>query len=125
MSVRFTSLFKSAARRPLTTTLPCRRDGHVIAERLDVAQDVRREEDGAPLVALLEDQIAHLFSTDGIEAAHGLIEDQELGIGDQRRGQPGALQHALRQATHRTIGRVPDAHLLEHGAGAGADLLAR
>jgi len=78
-------------------------DGHPIAHRLDVAQDVGREEDGPAPVALGEDEVLDLLAADRIEAAHRLVEDEHLRVRDERRREAGALEHALeRRRTWRS-----------------------
>jgi hypothetical protein len=77
-------------------------------------EDVRREEDRPTLVGAREDQVADLLAADRIEAAHGLVEDEHLRVGDERRGEGGALEHALGEAAHGASRGVRDAHLLQH-----------
>ena len=57
----------------------------------------RREEDGPAPLALLEDEVADLLAADRIEAAHRLVEDEQLGVVHERGGEAGALEHALRE----------------------------
>ena len=58
---------------------------------------------GPARVALVEDEVAHLFATHRIETAHRLVEDEHLGIGDERGRETGALEHPLREgATGRS-----------------------
>ena len=75
---------------------PAVKDRNPVRDRLDIGQDVRREQHRDPALALLEDQLAHVAPAEGIEPAHRLIEDQDLGIVNQRRREPEALEHALR-----------------------------
>ena len=90
-------------------------DGHAIAHGLDVAQRMWVEKKiGPPAIALVDDEVAHLLAADRIEAAHRLVEDEQLRIGDERRREAGALEHALRERAHRAIDGVGDAHALEH-----------
>ena len=70
------------------------------------------------LRALLEDEIADLLPTDGVEAAHRLIEDDELRIVQERLRQADALGHALAEAPDRSIDGVGQAHLRDHLVGA-------
>ena len=53
------------------------------------------EEDGFALVLEALDDLADLHAAERIEAAGGLVEDQQVGIVDQRLGQADALLHAL------------------------------
>ena len=74
-----------------------------------------------PRFSLFDDEIAHLFAADGIEAAHRLVEDQELGIVHERRREAGALEHALRERAHRAIDRVGHADALDGSFSTRAD----
>ena len=71
-------------------------DRDAVAQHLDVRQDVRREQHGHAALALLGDEIAHVAAPERVEPAHGLVQDEQLGIVHQRGRQPQALQHALR-----------------------------
>ena len=71
------------------------------AQRLGIRQDVRAEEHRPPLVAKLQDQIAHLAPADGIEPGHRLVEDDELRIVDERLREADALHHAFRVLADR------------------------
>ena len=102
--------------------LPLTEHRHAIADRLDVGEDVSRKEDRPPLAAIVEDEIADLFSTDRVEPAHRLVEDQKLGIGDERSGETGALEHAFREPAGLAICRVRDAGALERRERAGAEI---
>jgi len=70
-------------------------DRDLVADHLGVGKDVRRDEDRLSLVAQRQDQVPHVSATERIEARHRLVEDQEIGISDQRLCQADALAHAL------------------------------
>src|SRR5438105_5336502 len=70
-------------------------DRDAVAEDLDIRQDVRGEQHRRSGLALLEDQVAHVAPAERIEAAHRLVEDQQLGIVKERGGESEALEHAL------------------------------
>src|SRR5207247_9040992 len=53
---------------------PAVKDRNPVRDRLDIGQDVRREQHRDPALALLEDQLAHVAPAEGIEPAHRLIE---------------------------------------------------
>ncbi len=42
-----------------------------------------------------DDQVAHLAAADGVEVGRGLVEDQQLGLVQERLGQRQALGHAF------------------------------
>jgi len=66
--------------------LPAIDDRDAITDRLDLFHDVTREEDGRPALVLLADDLAHLAGSVRIEAGRGLVEDEQVGIADQRHG---------------------------------------
>src|SRR6266581_4615138 len=77
------------------------------ARRLDLLEDVRRENDRLGL-AHAADERAHLVLLVRIEPVGGLIEDQHLGIVDQGLGEAGAVAKALGER----IDRLPE-HALQ------------
>lgn len=82
--------------RPLTTTSPFFR---IATRSQSVSTSFRmwvEKKMGATALALVDDQVPHLFAADRVETAHGLVQDQELRVGHQRGRQPRPLQHALR-----------------------------
>ena len=96
-----------------------------VAQRLGVAQDVRAEEDRAAAIAQIENQRSHVAATERIEAGHRLVEDDELGIVDERLGDAHALKHALRELPQLEPAFAADADLVEQTARAGATIAAR
>src|SRR5213078_404381 len=95
-----------------------RDDRDAIGDRLDVRQDVGREEHGHAVIAELEDEVADLLATERIEAAHRLVEHDQLGVVHQGLGQPGALQHALAELLEALAARAAQADLLDQLVGA-------
>ena len=79
ISLRRLPAAEQLAESPATTTSPLPQDADAVAEHLDVAQDVAREEDRAPALLLLDDEVAHLLASHRIEPAHRLVEDEQLG----------------------------------------------
>ena len=83
---------------PETTTSPLRRM-QTASQSISTSLRMWLEKKTVLLrVRLLDDEVADLLAADRIEAAHRLVEDEELRIVDQRRREPGALEHALREA---------------------------
>src|SRR5579871_2085747 len=70
-------------------------DGDAGADQFDIRELVGGEEDGLALFLQAGDDIAQFGVGDGIEAARRLIEEEQLGIVDQRLGDAGALAHTL------------------------------
>ena len=104
--------------RPRGGDLAVLQDGHAIAEHLDVAQDEAGEDERLAAGALLEEQVTHLLAADGVEAAHGLVEHQELGVMQQRLREPDPLHHALAELPDGAVDGVGEADLCEEGLGA-------
>ena len=63
-----------------------------------------------PRVAQPEDQRAHVAAAERIEARHRLVEEDDLGIVDQRLREADALNHALRELAQLQppLGAEPD-----------------
>ena len=50
-----------------------------------------------PCVAQPQDQRAHVAAAERVEARHRLVEEDDLGVVDQRLGEADALDHPLRE----------------------------
>ena len=50
-----------------------------------------------PLIAQLQNQVADLAASERIETRHRLVEEDDLGIVDERLRDADALHHALRE----------------------------
>ena len=90
----------SARRRP-TTQLAADQDADAAAQRLGVREDVRTEEHRAAAVAQFEDERPHVAAAQRVEPGHRFVEEDDLGIVDERLRQAHALQHALRVLAQR------------------------
>lgn len=88
-------------------------DGDAITEHFDILEDMRRKEDGFAAITEAEDDIADIFSTDGIESAHGFVEDDEIGIVDQGLCDADALDHAFGVFAEGKFSCVGEADLFE------------
>ena len=64
--------------------LPLPQDAHAVAERLDLAHDVGREEDGLTPVTGFSDAGAKGLLHERIESARRLVEDEQVGTDHQR-----------------------------------------
>ena len=71
-------------------------DRRQVARLLDLVEQVRGEQHGAALVDQLADQAAELEDAGRVEPVHRLVEDQQLGVGEQAAGDAEALAHAER-----------------------------
>src|ERR1700674_391290 len=70
-------------------------DGHAIAERLGVGEDVSGEEDRLTFVLQLFHQISHFATSHGIESRHRLVEEHNPGIMQDGLRDAYTLQHAF------------------------------
>jgi hypothetical protein len=73
-------------------------DDEVVAHRLDLREQVRGDDDRPALPAQVGEQRADLHDARRVQAVRGLVEDEQLGIGQQRGGDPEALLHPEREA---------------------------
>ena len=73
----------------------------MVADGLDLGELVRGDEDGPPTPTKIAQQLADLHDAGGVEAVRRLVEDQQLGVGQQRCGDAEALLHAEREPLDR------------------------
>ena len=78
-------------------------DRRHVAGLLDLVEQVRGEQHGAALGDELADEAAELEDAGGIEPVERLIEDQQLGIGQQAARHAEALAHAQRVALDAVV----------------------
>src|SRR5512141_1991331 len=71
-------------------------DDDAVAGGRDLLQDVRREEHGVVAGEALHER-AHLADLPRVEADRGLVENEHLGVAEQRLRDAGALPEALGQ----------------------------
>ena len=91
-------------------------DPDSVAERLDLAEDVRREEDGLAALLRLGHGLAEGHLHQRVEAARRLVEDQEVGAARERGDQLHLLAVAVRERAHLLAGVELEA-LDEHARG--------
>ena len=86
-------------------------DEHDDARRhpLDLVQHVRRDEHRAALRAEPPDQLDDVAALGGVESVERLVEQQQLGLVDERLGELDPLAHALREAADARARRRPRA----------------
>ena len=70
----------SSSTEPWKTLRPAPDHDHVIADVLDLGQQVARDEDGHALVGQRLDQAPHLHDPGRVQPVGGLIEDEERGM---------------------------------------------
>ena len=84
--------------RALVDDLARAHDPDPVADLLDLGHQVAREQHRHPLPRQPADQQAHVAHPAGIKPGGGLVEQQQLGLAQQRRGDPQALAHPVRVA---------------------------
>ena len=67
----------------------------LVHQTIDVAQNMGTEQDGLALVFQALYQGDNFFPAQGIQAAHGFVQNQELRVVEQRQNKVGPLLHAL------------------------------
>ena len=88
-------------------------DDDALARLRDFRQDVRAEDDRV-IPGQAPDEIARLDNLLGIETGGRLVENQHLGIVDERLREPHALAVPLRELPAVAGGHVGDARALHH-----------
>src|SRR5579875_4224598 len=76
---------------------------NAIAHLLDLAQEMRRDEDRPLLGPQTANQVAHLGHPFRVEAVAWFVEDEQLGIFQERAGHPEPLLHAERVAFESVV----------------------
>src|SRR4051812_14493981 len=73
---------------------------------------------------LCAQQVTHPADARWVEAVGGLVEDQDLGIAEQRRGDREALAHPHRVALDASVSRSAQPDVLEDLVDAGGGMAA-
>jgi len=84
-------------------------DDDPVAHPLDLADEVRVEEDGDSASLQRQQDVPDIGPAEGVQGAGRLVEHDQLGPGHQRDRQPEALLHALGEAAHPVVGAVNQA----------------
>ena len=92
-------------------------------DRLDLGQDVRREQHGV-LHGEALDELAHVDALQRVEAARRLVEDQDLRVRQERHREAGALAQTAREVADEVARAVLEADALQHRGDAQPRLLA-
>ena len=87
----------------------------VLAERFDLVDAVRTEEDGElPLYCDLSDLLEQLERADGVDGARGLVEDQHGRFVQQRASELKARPHSRRECEPHPVVEVAETYCVEH-----------
>ena len=92
-------------------------DGDPIAELVGLFHVVRREHDGLALRVELAHDVPQREAALRVEARGRLVEEEHIGIVEDRPGDHQPLGHAARQLGHVGASPVGEAELLEHLVG--------
>ena len=92
-------------------------DDDALAGLRDLGQDVGAQDDGV-IARQAADQVAGLDDLLGVEAGGRLVQDQDVGVVDERLGQPDALPVALRQLAAVPVRHVGHVRALQDGVDA-------
>ena len=95
-------------------------DRDVVADPLDVLEDVGRVEDRGVVLELLQ-QVERGLAADGIERADGLVQQEHGRATDQRLGDPEPLAHPAGVGPGPPLGRIGQADEVEEAGDAGFD----
>src|SRR5262245_7594527 len=90
-----------------------------VADALDLAEEVARDDDGDPeRRARPPDEGEHLVPPGRVQSVRRFVEEQELRVVDERLGELDPLLHAGRIAADRSIALLEQADVAEHFGGA-------
>ena len=86
------------------------------AQLLELGQDVAADDDRLAEGAQLAEQLPQLDAGARVEAGRGLVEQQHLGVVDERVGEAEPLLHAARQALDVGVALVAEVDEVEEVA---------
>ena len=81
-------------------------DGDAVADLLDLAEQVRAQDDGLTLGTHGVDHPTDRGGADGVDAGGGLVEDDEFRIVHDRLSEADALQHPFGVGADRSVSRL-------------------
>src|SRR5688572_10494974 len=90
-------------------------DRHAAAELGDVLDDVRGENDNRVLAEVAE-EVEEAHTLGGVESGGGLVDDDELRIGEEGDSDTETLAHPAGVAAELLLTGVPEVGLVEEGA---------
>jgi hypothetical protein len=86
----------------------------MVGRVLELAHEVARDEDGAALCSEPAEGLAHPLDALRVEADRGLVEDQDLGIAEERNGDPQPLPHPQRERAGSSTTDLRETYEPEH-----------
>ena len=69
-------------------------DDQVVGDDFDLVQQVGGQQHGGAAVGVAAQQVAHPADAGGVQTVGGLVEDEDLGVAEERVGDAEALPHA-------------------------------
>jgi hypothetical protein len=84
-----------------------------VADLLHLVEQVRGEEDGSPFLDEPPDHAPELVDAGRIEPVRGLVQNQELRVGEERACDPEALAHPERVGGDAFVRPLPESYPLE------------
>src|SRR5882757_5795231 len=93
-------------------------EGDGVADFFDLVHAVGAEEDGLALLAEVDEGVHQEGGVDGIEAAEGLVHDDEVGLVEERGDELDLLLHAFGEFLGFFGDGLGDLHALAPGVGA-------
>ncbi len=84
-----------------------------IADVFHIGEEMGGKQNGFSALRECDDEVLHLVAADGVEARGGFVEDDEVGIVDERLGQSDAPHHSFGELADRSPSRVSEADHFE------------
>ena len=100
--------------RRLDDQLAAGDDQHVVDRLRDLGEHVARHQHRAAAGRVRADEVAQPAHALGVETVRRLVQDQQLGVAEQRRGETEPLAHAERVALHAPVGGALELDELQH-----------
>src|SRR5438094_5868898 len=88
---------------------------HAIADSFDFAQFVGGKENSFALILQALDDLADFHAANGVQTTRWFIEDEEIGVINQRLGKADALLHSFRVSLYWPLPRLLQLDQFEHG----------
>ena len=98
---------------PSATIRPCRTRTIAVGVEVGLLEVVRREEHRAPAVGVLPDGRPEVAATLDVHAGRRLVEDEQLGVGQQGHREAQPLLLAARALADHAVADVADAGPLQ------------
>src|SRR4029079_19342895 len=92
-------------------------DRDAIADLLDLAEEVRVQEDGRAPIGGRSHDAPDVDPTDRVECRGRLVEDDQRGVAQERRAEAETLLHALREPADDVAGPIGEPDELERLVG--------